>query len=164
MKRFLTLVLALAILVSSAFVLSSCAKKPELDLEKAKEALEDADYVVRHDDDSDEPGYEENLYAMNGDDVVVIIKFTKSSTAKLYYDQLKAQMDASIKESKFDIKLAKHMIKTYEDDLKSDEIDDYEDEIKELEEELEEYEGYIIGRSGAYVWYGTEKAVEASKK
>ena len=43
MKKFLTLMLAVLMLVSSVVVLSSCGAKPKLDLEKAADNLEDED-------------------------------------------------------------------------------------------------------------------------
>ena len=164
MKKFLAGLLALLMLVSSVFVLSSCAKKPQLNLEKAKDALEDNDYRVSYSDDVEDPAYEERLYASKDDHYIVIVKFEKSSTAKLYYQQSKMELDQQIEALEMEIKLAKHLLKTYEDDMKSDEIKELEDEIKDLEKELEEYqEEYVIGRSGKYVWYGDAKAIEDSK-
>ena len=164
MKRLLTILLAVAMLVSSVFVLSSCGKKPRLDLEKAEKALEDNDYYVSYSDDIDEPGIEESLYAYKDEHTLVIVKFEKSSTAKLYYQQVKMQMEQEIESLEMEIKLTKHMLSKYDDDMDSDEIDDLEDELKDLEKELEEIkEDYVIGKSGKYVWYGDAKAIEDSK-
>ena len=164
MKKFLTLMLAVLMLVGSVVVLSSCGAKPKLNLEKAEEALKDNDYMVSYSDDVDEAGMEEALYAYKDDNSLVIIKYAKSSTAKLYYQQMKMELDNEIAALELDIKMAKHMLDKYEKDLDSDEIDELEDEIKELEKELEEYEeDYVVGRSGKYVWYGTAKAVKDSK-
>ncbi len=168
MKKLLTGLLALVMLVSSVFVLSSCAAKPELDLEDAKKNLEDEEWIVRFEDDKDllGAGYEETLTAYDKDyeEYISIIKFEKAATAKLYYKQLKWEYDQSIESLEKEIEWAEHLLSKYEDDMKNDEIDELEDEIKELEKELEEYkEEYVIGRSGKYVWVGTEKAIEASK-
>lgn len=164
MKKFLTLMLAVLMLVGSVVVLSSCGAKPKLNLEKAEEALKDNDYMVSYSDDVDEAGMEEALYAYKGDNSLVIIKYAKSSTAKLYYQKMKMELDNEIEALELEIKMAKHMLDKYEKDLDSDEIDELEDEIKELEKELEEYEeDYVVGRSGKYVWYGTAKAVKDSK-
>ena len=164
MKKFLTLMLAVLMLVGSVVVLSSCGAKPKLNLEKAEEALKDNDYMVSYSDDVDEAGVEESLYAYKEGNSLVIIKFAKSSTAKLYYQQMKMEQEYEIKSLEFEIKAAKHMLDKYEKELDSDEIDELEDEIKELEKELEEYEeDSVIGRSGKYVWYGTAKAVKDSK-
>ena len=164
MKRLLTILLALLMLVSSVFVLSSCAQKPKLNLEKAEEALKDNDYYVSYDDDSSSTGVAEALYAYKDDHKLVIMKFEKSSTAKIAYEQLKMEYEHEIESMEMEIKAAKHTLKTYEDDMKSDEIKALEDEIKDLEKELEETkEDYVFGRSGKYVWYGDAKAIEDSK-
>ena len=164
MKKFLAGLLAMLMLVSSVFVLSSCAAKPKLNLEKAEKALKDNDYSVSYTDDVDEAGIEERLYAYKNDERLVVIKFEKASTAKLYYKQLKMELDYKIKSIELEIEANEHMLSKYEKDLKSDEIKELEDDIKDLKKELEEYKDeYVIGRSGAYVWTGTEKAIKDSK-
>ena len=66
---------------------------------------------------------------------------------------------------KLEIKILENQLKKYEDELKSEEINGLQDEIKELEEELEDLkEAYIFGKNGKIIWYGTEKALEDSKK
>ncbi len=164
MKRILTLALAVLMLVSSLVVLSSCAARPKLNLEKAEEALKDNDYFVSYSDDIDEPSIEEYLTAYKEDDQLTVIKFAKSSTAKLAYQEKKLEMDYKIDSLELEIKSVKHILAKYEKDLKSDEIKGYEDDLKDLEKELEEYkEEYVIGRSGKYVWYGTVDAIKDSK-
>ena len=164
MKKLLTGLLALLMLLSSVFVLSSCAKKPDLDLEDAKDALEDADYIVYYEDDSDTTSIEEMLSARKDEYSLTIIKFEKSSTAKLAYQELKMEHEYEIEALKLEIKSTKHMLSKYEKDLSSAEIDSYEDDIKEMEKELEELQKEtVIGRSGKYVWTGDLKAVEATK-
>ena len=164
MKKLLTGLLALLMLVSSVFVLSSCAKKPELDLEDAKEALEDAEYIVYYEDDTESTGVEEMLSARKDEYDITIIKFEKASTAKLAYQELKLEREYEIESLKLEIKSTKHMLSKYEKDLSSSEIDNYEDEIKEMEKKLEELQKEtVIGRSGKYVWTGDLKALEATK-
>ena len=164
MKRFLTLALAVLMLVSSLVVLSSCAAKPKLNLEKAEEALKDEDYYVSFSDDVDETSIEQYLRAIKDGDSLVVIKFEKASTAKLAYQEKKLEMDYKIDSLELEIKSVKHILAKYEKDLKSDEIKGYEDDLKDLEKELEEYkEEYVIGRSGKYVWYGTVDAIKDSK-
>ena len=172
MKKILTGLLALVMLMSSVIVLSSCAKKPELDLEDAKKALEEAEYSVNYVEDSGEPGVVAYLSArkqIESDDewdyyTVYIVECEKSSTASLLYKNMKMEYDQQIESLKMEIKVNKHMLKTYEKDMKSDEIKELEDDIKDLEKELEEYKkDYVIGKSGKYVWYGDAKAIEATK-
>ena len=165
MKKILVVLLALAMLVSCVAIFASCGAKPQLDLEKAKDALEDADYDVSYEDDMSDytPYIEEYLEAGDDDDnEITIIRFADTKTAKLYYQSLKLERDYDIDTLKLQIKQAKHQLKKYEDDLSSDEIDALEDEIKELEKELEDMkDDYIIGRSGKVVWVGTKDAIKA---
>ena len=182
MKKILVVLLALAMLISSVAIFASCGAKPQLDLEKAKDALEDEDYTVFYSDDDDSediPYIEETLYAYDDDDnSITIIRFADAKSAKLAYKQLKIENDAKIdnikaeiKELKAEIKLYEHVLKKYDDELKSDEaeeveenIKELEDEVKDLEKELEEMkDDYVIGRSGKVVWTGTKDAIKASK-
>ena len=167
MKRKLAVLLALAMLIGCVALFASCGAKPELDLEKAKDALEDEDYEVYYEDDmsDDVPYIEEYLRAYDDDDnSITIIRFADAKTAKLYYQELKLQRDYEIDSLKLEIKALKNQLKKYEDDFNSDEIDEIEDEIKDLEKELEEMkEETVIGRSGKVVWTGTKDAIKASK-
>ncbi len=168
MKRILAAFLALLMVLGSVMMFASCGEKPKLNLEKAEKNLDDEDYIVRLTDDEDdlEVGMSEMLYASNGSDYICIIKFKKSSTAKLAYQEIEYKYDCSVKECEMEIKSLEHILKTYEDDLKSSEIDNYEDQLKEMEEKLEdlkEQDDYIFGRSGKYIWYGTPDALKDSK-
>lgn len=167
MKRKLAALLALVMLVGCVAVFASCAAKPQLDLEKAKDALEDADYTVYYSDESSDstPYIEATLRASDDDDEqITIILFADAKTAKLYYEDLKLKHDMEIDELKLQIKTYKHILKKYEGELKSDDITELEDEIKDLEKELEEMkEEQVFGISGKVVWSGTEKAIKDSK-
>ena len=181
MKRKLAVLLALAMLIGCVALFASCGAKPELDLEKAKDALEDEDYTVYYEDDmsDDVPYIEEYLSARDDDDnSITIIRFADAKTAKLYYNTLKidrdneiAEIKADIKSLKAEIKASEQILKKYEDDMKSDEIEALEDEIEELEDEIKDLEkeledmkeDYVLGRSGKVVWTGTKDAIKASK-
>ena len=181
MKRKLAVLLALAMLIGCVALFASCGAKPELDLEKAKDALEDEDYTVYYSDDEDDlPVYAEGVLSASDDDdnYVYIMRFADAKTAKLYYNTLKidrdneiAEIKAEIKSLKAEIKASEQVLKKYEDDMKSDEIEDLEDEIEELEDEIKDLEkeledmkeDYVIGRSGKVVWYGTADAIKDSK-
>ena len=176
MKKILTGLLALVMLMSSVFVLSSCsAEKPELDLDDAKKALEEAEYDVTYDEKYDEPGIVARLYARKGigeesewggyDDYyrVYIYECEKSSTASLLYKQQKKELEMEIEYYKMEIKYLEHILDKYEDDMDSEEINECKDEIKEMKKELEELEDYVVGKSGKYVWYGDAKAIKATK-
>ena len=167
MKRILAAMLVVILAFSSVILLSSCAAKPEMDLEKAKDNLEDEDYSVNYSDEDNETGIEEYLSASKtkGDDYdyVRIIKFSDAKLAKLEYKGLKQDRDTYKKEIKLELEKYEYMLSKYDDELTSEEEDYIKEEIKELEKELEEYDDYVIGRSGKTVWYGTKAAIEASK-
>ena len=167
MKRILSLSLAFVMIFACIFSLSSCfGPKPELDIGKAEDNLEDEDYTVNVVDDEDllGPGQVERLYAYNGDDSIAIIEFENTKTAKLYYKQLKLERDQEIEEIKLEIKYMEHILDEYSKDLDSEDEDDYKDRLKDLRKELEEAEEEdLFGRSGKIVWYGTKDAVEDSQ-
>lgn len=166
MKKLLVVLLALTMLVGT-LALTSCGAKPELDLDDAADALEDADYSVSFKDDEDDPSVDEALYARSDDydDYVYIVVYKDTKTAKLAYKELKLDQDQEKESLELEIKYYEHILNKYEDDMDSDEVDDYEDKLKDLKKELEKLEdGEIVyGRSGKTVWYGTKKAIEATK-
>ena len=162
MKKFLAAILMLIMVLSMV----SCVARPEMDLEEAKDNLEDEDYRVSYTDDEDDldAGYEEMLMASKDDDYLYVVKFGDVKSAKLAYEELKLEREAEIDETKLEIKKIEHLLKKYERDLDSDEIDEYEDELKELEDKLDDMKKeFVYGRSGKVVWYGTADAIDASK-
>jgi hypothetical protein len=164
MKKLLSLILAGALLVGAMFALTSCfGPKPELDLEKAEEALKDADYTVYFDDDMDEGPYVAQLEARDEDgNSLEIYEFESLKFAKLYEKQLKLEAEYELESKKLQIKAMKLTLKEYGDDLDDDAIEEMEEYIDELEKELEESE-FVVGRKGKVVWAGTKEAIKASK-
>lgn len=169
MKKLLTGLLAIAMLLSCICIFSACSvPKPELDLEKAAEALEDEGYNVYYEDEEDgslDFAMEERVVAhQDGGDYLIIIKFKSAASAKLYYKQVKEWDEFEQEAEKSYLEVMEHSLKTYEDNLSSDEIDELEDEIKDCKKSLKKNEeDYVVGRSGVYVWYGTKDAIEDSK-
>ena len=164
-----TKILALLLIVATAFAITSCSAKPELDFDDAKKNLKGNDYTVTVVDDEDELdiGVVERLSARSedGDDYVYIIRYEKTKMAKLAYEAMKLQYDAEIESIELEIKQIEYILDKYDRDLTSDEIDEYEDKIKELEDELEEMtEENAFGIKGKVVWMGTVGAIEDSKK
>ncbi|MBR2431308.1 MAG: hypothetical protein IKB23_00140 [Clostridia bacterium] len=159
-----TKLLALLLLVAMTLTMVSCAGRPKLNIDKAKDNLEDNGYIVVTYDDLT-IGVEEVLSASNGDDSLYIGKFDTAKMAKLEYNQLKEKYDYEIKALKLEIKEVKYILKKYKNELKSDEIDYYEDRLKDLQEELEEMKkDYVFGISGKTVWYGTADAAKDSRR
>ena len=166
MKKLIITLLAIAMLLSCVLVFSACASKPEMDLEKAAENLEDEDYIAVYSDDEDDlgAGIEERLYASNEDDSLTVIVYKDSKSAKLAYKAQKLSYDVQIDYYNIQIDTIENMLKQYEDDLDNDDIEEYEEELDELKEELEELKkNSVIGKSGNTVWYGTKAAVKDSK-
>ena len=173
MKKILSTVLAVVLLVGCIFTLASCSpksqgEKPELDLKKAAENLEDEDYTVAHVDDKDslEAYIEERLSAYDKDyeNTITIVVFKDSKTAKLFYENRVKSIQEDIDYIEAQIEFYEHILKEYESKLDSDEIDEIEDDIKEMKEELEEYkEDYCYGIDDCTVWYGSADAVKDSK-
>ena len=168
MKRIFVAVLALAMVLGSILMLASCGQKPLLILEKAEDHLEDEDYSVSYAKRDLGTGVEAYLqaYSDRGNDHLTIIKFEKSSTAKIYYEEIKLEREQELATAELELEYLQKLLKLYEDDLKKSEVHAYEDMIDDLEDEIEELksdEEYVFGRSGKYVWYGTPDALKDSK-
>ena len=180
MKKFWALILASVMILSCMVVFSSCTPRPKMNLEDAADNLEDEDYDVYYCEDADDMSYEdylkfatcfrtdsigckEAIYASNGDDYLIVIVFSDSKLAKLYYEEAKASMNNEKENLEREIERLEHMLKKYDDDFSSYEIDSMEDELKELKKELKEYKEYVIGKSGKTVWAGTKDAIKDSK-
>ena len=96
MKKFLTIMLAFALLFG-CMVVSSCGVKPVLDFEDVKDALEKEEYTVIYKEDMSSNFYiEETLNASKGEDTLTMIKFADKKSAKLYYKSLKLKYDYEI--------------------------------------------------------------------
>jgi mevalonate kinase len=170
MKKIISALLVLVMLIGCALTLTSCAK-PELNFEKAKANLEKAGYDVKYSAKASELksfgylGLVEALEAENDDgEEIVIAKFDKTKTAKLYIKEQEMSKDRQIEYIKYEIKAMEHMLRTYEEQYSADEIKELNEERKEAKEALEAMkEEFIVGRSGKTVWYGTKAAVEASR-
>ena len=167
MKKILSTLLALVMLVTCFMALSACAPRPYLkDLEEAAENLEDADYFATYTDDEDYLGVGEveRLTASDDDDnMLYVVVYASNKLANLSYEELKASLEAEKESTKREIERIKHILKKFDDELESAEIEKYEDDLEELEEELEEYKNFVIGKSGKTVWYGTKDAIKDSK-
>ncbi len=164
MKKIISALLVFVMLLGCVFTLASCGDKPEMDLEKAKKNLEDAEYNVSYDDDNDSsPEIEKSLYAYHDEDEISITVYNDTKSARLAYDRSKMEKEFGVQAIEQQIKLMEHYLDEYKDDLSSEEIDEFEDTIKECKKQLEDADNYIIGRSGKTVWEGTKTAIEASK-
>ena len=162
MKRILATILLVVLTFSSVILLSSCGARPKLDLEKAKENLEDKRYTVEYDDDCD-PGIEECLYANKDDDNLIVITYSDGKLAKLAYKTMKMEVEHGKKSAELQLKSCEYILDKYGKKLTSEQEDEYKEEIESHEDKIEGYEDLIIGRSGKTVWCGTKNAIKASK-
>ncbi len=166
MKKLIVTLLAIAMLLSCVLVFSACAAKPETDLEKAAENLEDEDYIAIYNDDEDSlpANVEESLSATGDGENLSVTVYKDSKSASLAYKALKIERDIAIDYYNIQIDTYENLLKKYEDDLDDDDIEKYEEKIDELKEDLKEYkEENVIGKSGKTVWSGTKTAIKDSK-
>ena len=162
---------AVLIVVGAIIIIAGAGPKPELNLKTAQENLEYYDYKVNVEhygtsrDDMDAVMFDCTLTAYNDyDDYIEIFVFEDASMAKAYYNKLKKEYEIDINGIKSQIELVEKSLKVYGDNLSKDLLEETEEELKELKDELKEESNYVIGRSGKYVWVGTKKAIENSKK
>lgn len=160
MKKILLVVLA----ALSVLMLASCAVKPQLNLEDAEKNLKKDGYTVFL-TESDMTHVENVLTATDGkENTIVITEFDKEATAKLYCNTLETKRDGEIDNLKAEIKYYKHLLKEYKDELGEVTTKAYKEKIDSLEKEIKDVKDeQVIGRSGAYVWVGTKKAIRATK-
>lgn len=169
MKKILSRLFLMVTFLGFTVALVGCGAKPELDFDEAKKNLEAKDYFVAVNDKEEllEVNVVKTLHAHsleNNDYRLYMTEYADKKSAKLAYEEIKAEYETAIEALKREIKEYENILKKYEDKLDSDEIDHYEDEIKDLEKELEELkEDSAYGRSGKVVWYGSVEAVEATK-
>ena len=170
--------IALFVLVATLFVFASCSMPPKLNLEKAKDNLEDNGYYVDYDDDEDDLDANEAEYLRaseeDGDGYIEITKFKTLKSARLYYKELKLSYDlrvkyfkAQIEALKLEIKTAKYELKKYDDDANWDEddIDELKEELEELQEEFKEFKKETkFGIMGKTVWSGNADGLKDSKR
>ncbi len=173
MKKLLGKILAILLVVVMVTAFSACSKsagapsagpKPELDLRKAEDNLEDNGYEVYKSDDfdSDFMGYavEKFIEAYDDHNEIILIECKSNKGAeKLYNYMVNDELEISIMQATID--WYEFLLKEYGDDMYSGEREELEDEIKEYKEELE---GLVYGFSGKYVWFATdEDAIEDTK-
>ena len=183
MKKTLLRIFALVLTLCTVFSLASCfAPKPKLDLEAAKENLEDEDYIVSYVDDEDvlDTNVAERLVARDedGETALTVVVYSDAKSAKIAYKIQQLNYDYQIEAYnmqidyyELEIKALKNKIRAYDDELKSDEIDaleekieEYEDDVDDLKDELKEYKkDYVIARRGKTLWYGYKDAIKDSK-
>ena len=84
--------------------------------------------------------------------------------AKAWYNTLKKEYDDEKAYANTEIKFLEQFLKIHGDDIDKNLSEELEEELDEYKEELKDLSNDIIGRSGKYVWVGTKKAIENSRK
>ena len=168
MKKLLSGIIVLVMILGFTLSFASCVAIPELDLRYAERALEKEDYTVYYSDDADDldPGVTAELYARSydGDEYLTITVFKTAKLAKLKYQSLNMYKETAIKGVKHDIKTLEYMLKKFDKDLSRSEINKLNDELEELYETLENLEkNYSFGINGKIVWEGTPDAIKDSR-
>ena len=178
MKKTLIRCAAVLLLIACALSAASCslfAPKPETDVKVAATTLERNGYLVETIEELEgdsrlgigikrafRASYTYGI-ALN-EKSLVMIEFRSPTTAKLYYEEKKAEYDAEIEEISHEIKVYKHLLADYKSRLNGADPILYEEMIEELEEELETLKKeYTVGRSGKVVWYGSTDVIEDTK-
>ncbi len=175
MKNILKRVLVLILVLSAILSLGACTDgKPLLDLNKAGDNLTFNGYELEHligKDKTGEVGVTEILRATRtgvgdeDDEMLYITVYSSKKLARIEHDAVKAYLESQIKNAKIEAKKIEYLLQNHRAELTEDEISDYREELAELYDELEEMTDNIaVGRSGTAVWYGTEDAIEDTKR
>ena len=170
--KFISVIVCAILLVNCVALFTSCSgSKPELDLKTAQENLEFNDYtvIVNHygssRDDMDAVMFESELFAYNEYyDYISIYVFNDASMAKAYYNYEKGSYAEEKDIIDAEIKYLEYFLKIYSDDIDKDLFEEIEEELEKWEDALKEAKDLVIGISGKYVWVGTKKAIENSRK
>lgn len=167
MKKIVKIFSLVLVLIMGVAMFTACSPRPKLDIDKAKENLEAAEYVVYITDEDDYDVVRE-LYATKLDlfgieEYITIMEFSKAKFAKLEYQKVKAELDMSIEFIEFEIKELELQLK-HDESLDDEDKTDLQEDIARLKEEKEVYESYVIGRSGKYMWVASsDDIVKATK-
>ena len=166
MKKFLSLLLALLLLFCSLSVFTACSKEkvPELNLFIAGRNLTEADYIVYMDQGYFlGEGVKHDLRAGRGDDSIQIVEYESKRIAKIEYKRLKGEHDARIRYWDKELELKEALFAELKDTLTYIETQEFKKEIESLKTLLKQEKSILFGRDGAYVWFGTQRAIDVTK-
>ena len=175
MKKILSAFLAAILLLTAVLALSSCGKRPETDLFRVEETLEEKEYTVLLETEAENLDVNEDktLYARKtveeGDSyksyLFRAVTYKDTTSAILAYLELKLQLKSEIHMMKLEIKSTEKILDNYASDLDAEEIEELREDLEDMEEELEEMKDICLGLSGKTVWYASdETVVEATKR
>jgi hypothetical protein len=108
-------------------------------------------------------GVKHDLKAWRGDDSIQIIEYESKDIAKIEYNRFKDEHDAMIAYWDREIKLKEALLEELWDQLSTSEKKEFEKQIDLLKDLLKEKKSILFGRDGEYVWFGTQRAIDATK-
>ena len=171
MKKIFSLLLAVVMVVGCMLTVTSCGAEPELEFTVAEAHLKLAGYSVQTAYTPEQAkefglGIVKGISARNSDtdDFLMIGEFDSSSTAKLFVEEYEMNIKHKIEQYEISIESYEHMLEEYGSQLSSSELQQYNESLANARKSLATYESAIVGRSGNIAWYGTEAAIEASKR
>ena len=173
MKKLWKTLLSCLLMIVAVLSICCCSSKENLNIDKAKNSLEKANYDVEFISNPDPydidisftNAIDKYLFAegIHGEEICMIL-FDSEGMAKKYYKTLSLEIEYEISSIKADIKAYEYYLKHYKNKIKSDERNDIEDYINESRKELEDFkEEYAFGRSGKLVWFGNVDAINDAK-
>jgi hypothetical protein len=171
MKKYLSVLLSLLLLLSLAAGLSACKEEevspiPTLDLEAAAEKLSERGYTVdyvKYLNDEELLDIEGFLYAKKDDEQIWMYRCKSEKAAELRYELEALELEYRIDTVKQGLEYLEDILDELEDSLSSEEIADYENSIKRYKEALQKEENSFVGYDGCVVWRGTKTALEDTK-
>ena len=171
MKKLLGKILVILLVVATVTAFSACSKsvgapsagpKPELDLKKAEDNLEDNGYEIEDLDLDSAMDYaiEKGISAYDErDNYIILIECKSTKAAEKLYDYL-INYEFEINYINATIAWYEFLLEEYGDDMYSEEREELEDEIKANKDDIKDA---AYGHSGKYIWFGNEDAVEDTK-
>ena len=158
-------IIALILLVSTLFTLTSCAFVPVYNSPELVVVLEKYGYDITDVDEEVQEGIVGYLYGSKkstGDEIYYIY-CEDISSARSVYNYIKTTQKAKIAAIKMEIDKVEYALYKSEG-VSASEKGDYYERYVELTEELESIESYTCGHGLNLVWYGTKQAVADIRK
>lgn len=193
MKKIISMILALVLVVGGMFALTSCGSDPELDFAALRSAFEKANdnickvnaynpenpktssnialYQIEEVTNPSDPSLEKYMLITrsNPDDsgfyeFLYVYVYNDSSSAKVKLADIERQREADKERLEAEIAICEHFLEEeYAAKLTADQKKMYTDNLAKYKSDLIFIDYTSCGRDGNVVWYGTEVAITQSK-
>ena len=152
--------IALLLLVTCSFCITSCAVVPAYDASELIPILDRKGYDVEMINEVSEEGISVYLYANNPEtgEKLFYIYCEDIRSAQSIYRYINSQRKAKIAEIKMEIEKVEYSLYKGENSTAAQKGDYYEKYLL-LKEQLDEVQNYGCGRGLNVVWYGTKQAI-----